>query len=107
MAEKYPTWTRKRVGRNRVHWVAYDDRAGAEDRTIVDQGSGLIFQGGTLDPVAYDGTMDLSPGSSSVTIVGGLTMHGVNGTGVGTMPIFWPEAARSRPIVSATATRSL
>jgi hypothetical protein len=38
MAEKYPTWTRRRVGRNQVHWVAYDDRAGAEGRVIVDQG---------------------------------------------------------------------
>lgn len=38
MAEKYPTWTRSRVGRNRVHWVAYDDRAGAEGRVIVGQG---------------------------------------------------------------------
>jgi hypothetical protein len=38
MSAKHPTWTRSRVGRNRVHWVAYDDRADAEDRRIVDQG---------------------------------------------------------------------
>ena len=38
MSEKHPGWTRSRVGRNRVHWVAYDDRAGSEDRRIVDQG---------------------------------------------------------------------
>jgi DnaJ domain len=38
MSEKHPAWTRKRVGRNRVHWVAYDDRADSPDRRIVDQG---------------------------------------------------------------------
>ncbi len=38
MSAKYPSWTRRRVGRGRVHWVAYDDRAGAEGRSIVAQG---------------------------------------------------------------------
>jgi hypothetical protein len=38
MNEKHPTWTRKRIGRDRVHWVAYDDRAGSADRIIIDQG---------------------------------------------------------------------
>lgn len=38
MSEKNPTWTRTRVGRNRVHWVAYDARPETEDRQIVDQG---------------------------------------------------------------------
>ena len=38
MSEKHPTWTRSRVGRNRVHWVAYDDRGDSGDRQIVDQG---------------------------------------------------------------------
>jgi hypothetical protein len=38
MSEKHPNWTRRKVGRNRVHWVAYDDRPDAEDRQIVDQG---------------------------------------------------------------------
>ena len=38
MSEKHPVWTRRRVGRDRVHWVAYDDRPGAEDRTVVGQG---------------------------------------------------------------------
>jgi DnaJ domain len=38
MPEKHPTWTRTRVGRNRVHWVAYDDRSESGDRAIVDQG---------------------------------------------------------------------
>jgi hypothetical protein len=38
MSEKHPAWTRKRVGRNRVHWVAYDDRADSPDRRIIDQG---------------------------------------------------------------------
>jgi hypothetical protein len=38
MSEKHPSWTRTRAGRNRVHWVAYDDGPGAEERGIVDQG---------------------------------------------------------------------
>jgi hypothetical protein len=38
MSEKHPAWTRKRVGRNRVHWVAYDDRVDSPDRQIIDQG---------------------------------------------------------------------
>jgi DnaJ domain len=38
MSQKHPCWTRSRAGRNRVHWVAYDDRPGTEDRQIVDQG---------------------------------------------------------------------
>jgi hypothetical protein len=38
MSEKHPGWTRRRVGRNRVHWVAYDDRSDDGDRQIVEQG---------------------------------------------------------------------
>ena len=38
MSEKHPGWTRTRVGRNRVHWVAYDDRSDDGDRQIVEQG---------------------------------------------------------------------
>jgi hypothetical protein len=38
MPEKHPTWTRTRVGRNRVHWVAYDDRSESGERVVVDQG---------------------------------------------------------------------
>ena len=38
MIAKHPTWTRTRVGRNRVHWVAYDDRPGEGTPGIVDQG---------------------------------------------------------------------
>lgn len=39
MFDKHPTWTRTRVGRSRVHWVAYDDRPGGESPPeIIDQG---------------------------------------------------------------------
>ncbi len=38
MSEQHPAWTRKRVGRNRVHWVAYNDRVESPDRRIIDQG---------------------------------------------------------------------
>ena len=38
MPEKHPVWTRTRIGRDRVHWVAYDDLPGAEGRVTVAQG---------------------------------------------------------------------
>ena len=38
-----------------------------ENGTIVDQGSGIAFSGGTLSGVTYDGTMSLSTTSSSST----------------------------------------
>lgn len=31
-------WTRAKIGRNRVHWVAYDNRVGAEGCRVLDQG---------------------------------------------------------------------
>ena len=43
--------------------------------TIVDQGSGMEFQGGTLSGVTYDGTLDLSPNNSTVYIANGLTAN--------------------------------
>ena len=56
-----------------------------ENGTIVDPGSGIAFAGGTLSGVTYDGTMNLSTTSSSVTITNGLTLAGINGTGTGTI----------------------
>jgi RHS repeat-associated protein len=53
--------------------------------TIVDQGSGMQFQRGTLDGVTYDGTLDLSAPFSIVSIANGLTATGVNGSGPGTV----------------------
>ena len=53
--------------------------------TIVDQGSGMTFQGGTLSGVTYDGTLNLSASSSSVYVATSLTATGVNGTGAGTV----------------------
>ena len=43
--------------------------------TIVDQGSGVSFQGGTLSGVTYDGTLDLSPNNSTVYIANRLTAN--------------------------------
>ena len=51
----------------------------------MDEGSGLVFSGGTLNGVTYDGTLDLSPNSSSVIITNGLTATGASGTGPGTV----------------------
>ena len=53
--------------------------------TIVDQGSGLTFSGGTLSGVTYDGTLNLSANSSSVYVATSLTATGANGTGAGTV----------------------
>jgi hypothetical protein len=41
--------------------------------TIVDAGGGLVFNGGTLDNVTYQGSLELT-GSASATIVNGLTV---------------------------------
>ena len=38
MPGKNPTWTRTRIGRNRVHWVAYDDRPDSGNSQVLDQG---------------------------------------------------------------------
>ena len=56
-----------------------------ENGTIVDQGSGLAFAGGTLSGVSYDGTLNLSSTSSYVYITNGLTLAGASGTGLGTI----------------------
>jgi len=45
MSEKHPVWTRSRVGRDKVYWVAYDDRVGAEGRTVVAQGYAATLAG--------------------------------------------------------------
>ena len=38
MFQKHPTWTRTRFGKDRVHWVAYDDQPGAEGCVTIAQG---------------------------------------------------------------------
>ena len=53
--------------------------------TIVDQGSGMSFQSGTLSGVTYDGTLDLSPNNSTVYIANSLTANNLAGTGPGTI----------------------
>ena len=53
--------------------------------TIQDAGSGMAFQDGTLTGVTYEGTLDLTPRSSILTIDNGLTATGADGTGPGTI----------------------
>ena len=53
--------------------------------TIVDQGSGVLFQSGTLSGVTYDGTLDLSAYNSTVYIATGLTANNLAGTAPGTI----------------------
>ncbi len=52
---------------------------------ITNAGGGLVFAGGTLDGVTYQGTLDLSPASSYLAIRDGLTVTGAGGTGAGTI----------------------
>ncbi|WP_294540035.1 hypothetical protein, partial [uncultured Rhodoblastus sp.] len=54
---------------------------------IKDYGSGFQASGGTLSGVTYEGALDLTPSSSSVTIVGGLTATGANGSGPGVINV--------------------
>ncbi len=57
--------------------------------TVHDTGGGLIFlrplsgNGTTLDSVSYRGVLNLAPGQSSVVIKDGITLTGVDGTGIG------------------------
>jgi hypothetical protein len=52
---------------------------------IQDAGSGVVFQGGTLSGVIYEGALDLTPQSSSLSIADGLSATGADGTGPGTI----------------------
>ena len=38
MDKKIPTWTRTRFGRDKVHWVAYDDQPGTPGVVVIEQG---------------------------------------------------------------------
>ncbi len=51
--------------------------------TVNDAGAGITFQGSqsALNHVIYQGTMDLSAASSTVTVFNGLTLKGLNGSG--------------------------
>ena len=51
--------------------------------TVNDAGAGITFQGfqSTLNHVTYQGTMDLSAAGSTVTVLNGLTLKGLNGSG--------------------------
>jgi RHS repeat-associated protein len=64
--------------------IVLESGATIEGGTILDSGSGLRFNGGTLDGVTYQGTLDLT---SSVSITNGLMATGSNGTGPGTIDI--------------------
>ena len=55
--------------------------------TIADAGVGLSVMGGTLAGVTYEGTVDLTPQSSSLDVVDGLTATGVGGVGAGTIDV--------------------
>ena len=79
--------------------------------TIVDQGSGVEFQSGTLSGVTYDGTLNLSPNNSTVYIATSLTANNLAGTGPGTINLTGiattsiSKATRpstTRPSISAT-----
>ncbi len=54
--------------------------------TIVDEGSGMSFSGGTLNGVTYDGALNLSS-NTSVTVTNGLTLTGLSGSGPGTLNV--------------------
>ena len=55
--------------------------------TINDAGGGLVFAGGTLDNVTYDGTINLTQGNVTAYFSNGLKVAGVNGTGSGVIDL--------------------
>jgi hypothetical protein len=54
-----------------------------EGGTVVDTGSGMVFEGGALSGVTYDGTLDLTPAYASLDVINGLTATGEDGSGPG------------------------
>jgi len=50
---------------------------------IQDTGAGMLFAGGALDAVTYEGTLDLNVASSVLEVANGLTATGTGGTGRG------------------------
>ena len=55
--------------------------------TIKDSGAGLVASGGTLSGVTYDGTLSMPTAGETLTVMGGLTMAGTAGTGVGSISV--------------------
>ena len=53
--------------------------------TIAAAGGSLATSNGTLNGVTYQGTLDLSATSASLTIIDGITLTGAGGTGPGTI----------------------
>ena len=51
--------------------------------TIQDSGSGMVFTGGILDGVTYEGTLNLTPSGSVLEVAGGLTATGTAEAGPG------------------------
>ena len=56
-----------------------------EGGTIVYPGSGIVFSGGTLSGVTYEGPLNLTVSSSSLYVTDGLTVTGSSGSGPGTI----------------------
>jgi fibronectin-binding autotransporter adhesin len=55
---------------------------------IADSGNGVLFGvNAELNKVTYDGTLSLLPGNS-VDVLGGLTLHGIGGTGLGAISAY-------------------
>ena len=55
--------------------------------TIIDQGLGLINNYDTLDGVTYQGTLAVDQAGTNVTLVDGITLEGLGGTGSGAITI--------------------
>jgi hypothetical protein len=59
--------------------------------TIAGTTSGLLEGGVTLDPVTYQGTLEVAQ-DQTVTIADGITLQGAGGTGAGTIDLTHPQS---------------
>ena len=72
--------------------------------TILAPTGGVGGEGGTLVGVTYEGTLDLSAANSSLTLTGGASLTGANGTGPATINLTGPAFQSSYLYVLGTAT---
>ena len=67
--------------------------------------NGVVYPGGTLDGVAYQGTLDLTASNSWLTITGGTTFSGAGGVGAGTINL--SQNANQNSILNVLGTGTL
>jgi len=61
--------------------------------TVIADGGQAVFNGGTLDGVTYQGTLDLSANDATVSVENGITLEGPGGVGPGAVTLTGPGSS--------------